>query len=149
MKACRTLYIALSVCLLLGSCGSKQEQIPEGVMDTALLADFLTEAHLIESYNYVVVIRSQDSLNYQVGAAYDTLYQKYGITPTDYDSSLAWYMQHPQLLQETYERVASRLKELSDKESLLPPDPADSIEAPKRNHTVVLRRPKLPVGEQQ
>ena len=44
--------------------GCRNKTIPENVIDTATFASFLTEAHLINSYDYVVVAASRDSLGY-------------------------------------------------------------------------------------
>ena len=71
---------------------------------------FLTEAHLIESYDYVVVQQHRDSLASQSTAAMDSLFAKYGITEADYDSSLNYYLKNPQMLEVIYERVVQNLK---------------------------------------
>ncbi len=140
MKHTLFLFILLSFCSLLISCNDKRDEIPEGVMDSTVFVDFLTEAHLIESYNYVVVVRSGDSLAYRVTAAYDSLYHKYGITAEDYDSTLMWYVSHPQLLERVYRRVTERLKQMSDEEMQLAPDAVDSVETPTPE---VLRNKRL------
>ncbi|MBR4175874.1 MAG: DUF4296 domain-containing protein [Bacteroidales bacterium] len=81
------------------------------MIDTATFASFLTEAHLINSYDYVVVAASRDSLGYQTGAAYDSLLAKYNITQADYDTTLAYYMNHPKTLEEIYRRVTENLRD--------------------------------------
>ena len=86
MKRNIILAIVLLLCTLTAFTGCRNKTIPENVIDTATFASFLTEAHLINSYDYVVVAASRDSLGYQTGAAYDSLLAKYNITQADYDT---------------------------------------------------------------
>lgn len=111
MKKRNNSAIILFICLLPLTIGCKHESIPAGVIDTATFAKFLTEEHLLESYNYIVVSNAKDSLGYQTGAAQDSLLAKYNITKADYDSSMAYYMRHPKILEEVYSRVIDRLNE--------------------------------------
>ena len=64
MKRNIILDIALLLCTLAAFTGCRNKTIPENVIDTATFASFLTEAHLINSYDYVVVAASRDSLGY-------------------------------------------------------------------------------------
>ena len=101
----------LSALCLVAFFGCKDKtQIPSNIMDTATMARFLTEAHLVESYDYVVVQSNRDSLALQSTAAMDSLFAKYGITEADYDSSLNYYLHNPQMLEAIYERVVQNLK---------------------------------------
>ncbi len=111
MKRNIILDIALLLCTLAAFTGCRNRTIPENVIDTATFASFLTEAHLINSYDYVVVAASRDSLGYQTGAAYDSLLAKYNITQADYDTTLAYYMNHPKTLEEIYRRVTENLRD--------------------------------------
>ena len=111
MKNRNIITISLFICLLAVSTGCKRESVPDNIMDTATFARFLAEAHLIESYDYSVVATNKDSLGYQSAAAYKTLLAKYNITQADYDSTLAYYMHHPKILEEIYTRTVEQLKE--------------------------------------
>ena len=86
MKNNITKHTLLTVCLLLAFSGCRDKAVPDGVVDTATLARFLTEAHIIDSYDYTVASKNRDSLQHDVNAAYDSLYSKYGITKADYDT---------------------------------------------------------------
>ena len=88
-------------------------------MDTVTLRQFLREAHLIDSYNEVVVGRKGDSLGFQVDAAYDSLLAKYHVTSADYDSTLAYYAVHHKEFMEVYRRVSDDLKRTADSLPLL------------------------------
>lgn len=110
MKKQHFIVIILSFCILAFLSSCKRERIPDGVMDTATMAAFLTEAYVIESYNSIIISRTPDSLGYILNAAYDSLYAKYGITPTDYDSSMAYYIRQPKILEEINKRVTENLR---------------------------------------
>ena len=127
MKRNNILVIALLLCILATFTGCRNETIPENVIDTATFASFLTEAHLINSYDYIVVAAGRDSLGYRTGAAYDSLLAKYNLTQADYDTTLAYYMNHPKTLEDIYRRVTENLR---DKLENMPKDEngADSTE---------------------
>lgn len=128
MRVLNKTLIALTFCTLPVACGKKAPEIPASVMDTASFAGFLTEAHLVESCHYVLVMRTHDSSAFDLPEAYGALYEKYHISAEVYDSTLAWYVEHPELLETVYERVAQRLKVLSDEGDKLPPDASDTLE---------------------
>ena len=114
MKKNKKTAIILFVCLLATLSGCKHESVPDNVMDTSKFGEFLTEAHLIESYDYIVVSGNRDSLGYQTSAAFDSLLAKYHISKVDYDSTMAYYMRHPKTFEEIYIRVINRLKDYSN-----------------------------------
>ena len=115
MKSRTFRHIALLVCLLSLTAGChRQEAVPADVVDTATLVQFLTEAHIIDSYDQTIAIHHRDSLQSQVNQAYDSLYSKYGITPEQYDSSLAYYLRHPQTLESVYVHVVHNLNTIRD-----------------------------------
>ena len=105
----RILFLLSVVALLFTGCAGQER--PDGVMDTATLAEFITEAHLIESYAHVVVSDSRAPDDNQIEAAYDSLYARLGITPADYDSTMDYYSHHPRILEDVYTRVLDRLRE--------------------------------------
>ena len=107
-------HTLLTFCLLLALSGCRNEVVPEGVVDTATLAQFLTEAHIIDSYDYIVVAENRDSMQPDVNAAYDSLYAKYGITQADYDTTIDYYLRHPKMLEDVYARVVINLKRYTD-----------------------------------
>ena len=87
----------------------------EGIIDTATLAAFTSEATLLEAYTEELSSQYPDSAEYYSKAGYDSLYSKYGITPEDYDSSIRYYfINEPKNLQEVYGRVTERLRKFKD-----------------------------------
>ena len=114
MKKPKHIVILLLVSLLPSVTGCHREVIPEGVIDTATMAAFLTEAHLIDSYDYIVTARDRDSLQGHTDGAYGSLFAKYGITAADYDSSMSYYVRHPKTFEEIYHRVYNNLTAMRD-----------------------------------
>lgn len=108
-------YTALAICMLLLFASCRQQQAPQGVVDTATFAKFLTEAYIVQSYDNIVVSRNRDSLQHLTAAAYDSIYHKYGITRADYDSTVAYYLRHPKEYEEIYARVIANLKDYSSR----------------------------------
>ena len=110
MKSLSAKKIIFVLCLLplLFSCND--EAVPPGVIDTATLKDFLVEAYLLESYNSIAVSHNIDTINAFTAEAYSSLFQKYGFTQADYDTSMTYYMKHTQMLEDVYSRVTKELK---------------------------------------
>ena len=108
MKTTSSSIISLAICILALISSCKQEQLPEGVMDTATLTAFLTEAHLIEGYVEATRLENAAQSSLDVNAAYDSLFRKYHITVENYEQSLDYYIVRPQLMQDIYNRVMQR-----------------------------------------
>lgn len=100
-----TIIVALTTAV-----GCKHKELPAGVMDTATMTAFLTEMHLIEAYDHTIVSQNRDSLGHELRAIVDSTYVRYRITPSDYDSSMAYYLRNPKLLEAIYTEVDRRLK---------------------------------------
>ncbi len=115
MKQSRIILILLSICILSYFTSCRQDTVQEGIIDTATLAAFTSEALLLEAYTEELSSRQPDSAEYFAKTGYDSLYSKYGITPEDYDSSMRYYyINEPDNLKEVYGRVTERLRKFND-----------------------------------
>ncbi len=74
------------------------------------MADFITDALLLDGYERYVISAAPDSLGHQLSEGYNALYTKYNTTPALYDSSLSYYVRHPHLYEAVIENVNNRLK---------------------------------------
>ncbi|MBQ6096547.1 MAG: DUF4296 domain-containing protein [Bacteroidales bacterium] len=110
MKKTTILYISLALCLLATTAGCRRSEVSDFVVDTATFSDFLAEAHIVDSYSTAIAANNRDSLQPLVDAAYDSLYNKYGISKQQYDSTMNYYLRHPQLLDSIYNSVVRKLK---------------------------------------
>lgn len=109
----RKYRIVLFLCLAVSLSACHNDVVPDDVVDTATLAQFLSEAHLIDSYYNVA--DNRDSAKTLVDAAYDSLYVKYGISKEQYDSTIAYYLRRPQMLEEVYSRVLDNLNAYTER----------------------------------
>lgn len=105
----RTLVLALG---LMATAACKHDPVPENLIDTATLTRFLTENYIVNGYDYVVVSQNRDSLSYQTQAATEALFNKYGFTPADYDSSIAYYAKRPKTVEDIFNRTIEALKKI-------------------------------------
>ena len=109
----RKRHIALFLSLAAACVACRNDALPDNVVDTATLAQFLTEAHLVDSYYNTS--DNRDTARPLVDAAYDSLYAKYGIGKEQYDSTIAYYLHTPQVLEEVYSRVLRNLNDYTDR----------------------------------
>lgn len=93
-------YISISVLLIctvaLASCGEKTV-VPDNIIQPDQMTEILAEAYLIEGYFSQITHFRYDTLHENMAACYDSLFSKYGISSDDFDSSIAWYSQHPDI----------------------------------------------------
>ena len=113
----RFTWLLLAMLVSFSLCGCKHEQVPEGIMDTATLADFIVEAQLIDSYRNIMSAYNRDSIDSIADAAFASLYAKFNITPAVYDSTISYYMCQKGVLEEVYNRV---IADLQNQSSMLP-----------------------------
>lgn len=106
-------YVILSMLLACSSlfvgCG---DSIPDGIMDEAELTSFLKDAYILEGFYAVETNFRYDSLTPQMIASYDSLLSEYNLTREDFETSISWYVHHP----ERYERVHKQVVEQLDAE---------------------------------
>lgn len=106
LKRRRVLALAALVVM---AAGCHRHQMPSGVVDTARMTDFLTDAYLLEGMYGVEHDHEYDSIDTKALAAYDALLRKHGLTAAQVDSSLAYYGLEPDMMAEMLERVTQRL----------------------------------------
>lgn len=99
----------LAATLLLGACRHK-EPLPEGIMDTAEMADFMTEVYLFEGYYAITNNHNYDTVSPEVLRAYDDMLAKRGLSRAEADSNLKYYTEHPDLFAKVNDAVLRRLE---------------------------------------
>ena len=81
---------------------------PSGVLSPDAMRDILYELHRADGaiqaagYNY--------SHDQEVAGYYKNILDKYGITQAEFDSSLVWYTDNPQIFNKIYPKVIARLE---------------------------------------
>lgn len=90
---------------------------PRGVLTSKELRDLLYDLHRVDGaaqvagYNY--------GHNQELASYYQSVLDKHGVTQAQFDSSLVWYTDHPQIFNKIYPRVVARLQVDMDSEEAL------------------------------
>ena len=112
LKKSNLLFLLIVACVLsifVESCDSSRSG---GVLSSKKMENLLVDMHVLEGSlratgNYYD--SGEESLQY-----YATLFDKYGITQADFDSSLVWYTKHPKKFERIYQNVVARVDSLSN-----------------------------------
>ncbi len=103
MKLFNTKIVCVA-CILLAIVGCR----PRGVLSSSEMRDVLYDLHRadgaiqVAGYNY--------SHDQEVAGYYKNVLDKHGITQAEFDSSLTWYTNNPQMFNKIYPRVLERLE---------------------------------------
>ena len=93
----------LCVVLLFAACR------PDGVLGSRKMRNILYELHRADAILYV------QGYNYghdeQIAKYYQVVLDKNGVTKAEFDSSLVWYTNHPQLFNRMYPKILKRCQE--------------------------------------
>ena len=93
------------LCVLLAVVGCR----PRGVLSNKEMRDVLYDLHRVDGalqvagYNY--------GHNQELAAYYKTVLDEHGVTQAEFDSSLVWFTDNPQIFNKIYPKVIARLQE--------------------------------------
>lgn len=90
-------------CLLMGGCR------PRGVLSSRQMRLVLVDLHRADAVLQVggYTYGHEDEL----GKAYQIVLEKHGVTQAQFDSSLVWYTDHPQIFDKIYPKVVKQLED--------------------------------------
>jgi hypothetical protein len=98
--------------IFFSSCGKKSVDIPRGILSKEELVPVLVDIHLAQaSLNLNQVA---DTSRFNMSDYTGFILKSHGITKEKYDTSMAFYTEHAELLDEIYQEV---INELSKKQS--------------------------------
>lgn len=97
------LLVLPAVLLLLASCGEKKYA---DVLPPEKLEDVLYDYHLAQ----VMISDLPSSERYKKDLYFDYVYDKYGVTKAQLDSSLVYYARYPKTLSQVYVKLSLRLE---------------------------------------
>ncbi|WP_075603528.1 DUF4296 domain-containing protein [Saccharicrinis aurantiacus] len=103
MKYLITLLV-ISTCLV--SC--IQDRLPNGFPDEEEFAEILADVHLSEATISQLRLNNKD-IDSKASAYYQGVLEKHNLTEELFDTITSWYLSHPQIYQEVYESVLSKL----------------------------------------
>lgn len=101
MRTCKKILVFLIFFVAIVGCR------PKGVLSNKKMRDVLYDLHRADAaiqvagYNY--------SHDQEVAAYYKNVLDKHGITQAEFDSSLVWYTDNPQIFNKIYPKVIERL----------------------------------------
>lgn len=109
MKTLKNITLVLLSLATLISC--KRDQLPDGILNEQQMVDFLTDAHLLESYYSITTNFHYEERANEIAASYDELFEKHHTTRAIVDSSRSYYLHHPDLYNAIYEQVLENIVE--------------------------------------
>ena len=114
------------VCVLLAIVGCR----PRNVLSNREMRDVLYDLHRadgaiqVAGYNY--------SHDQEVAGYYNAILEKHGITQAQFDSSLVWFTDNPQIFNKIYPRVIARLEADYEAEKEIRAADRQKLQAAKR-----------------
>ena len=100
----------ISTAFIISSCLEKEINIPENVLKQNEMSSILTDIHIAQSaVNNKIVI---DSMNYIFNDYINYILKQRKIKKEDFLSSLKFYSEHPDILQEVYDSVLTSLRRM-------------------------------------
>ena len=94
--------------IIFTACGGSSR--PSDVMTPLQMADFLTEAYLLEAYNSINHLGTIDTLDPTVAAAYSDLLARQGLTREQVKKSMDYYGHNPDQYEKILGEVLYRLE---------------------------------------
>ena len=107
----RSISLFIAICLILFSCGSTEEKkvvIPGVVLSKEKMAEVIADIHLAEAEANLHPIADTTS----VKSGFQKIFEKSKITKEQYEKSLSFYIDHPELLNEVYGKVLNELSKM-------------------------------------
>ncbi len=100
--------LILALIPFLFSCGEEKKEvaIPADVLPKEKMAMVITDVHLAEASADLKTLPDSSSTE-KIG--FQKIYEKNQISKAQYDTSLSFYVNHPELLNEVYEMVLNEL----------------------------------------
>jgi hypothetical protein len=98
--------------IFLFSCGKKNSNtVPENILSKEKMVQVLTDIHIAEAEMSLGAFPDSSS---KEKISFQKIFEKEQITKEQYETSLSFYIDHPEMLNEIYQEV---LNELSKKQS--------------------------------
>ncbi len=113
MKTCSIVVLCTLCIVLVFSCGQKDKSIPipASILPKGKMARVLTHFHLEEAE---VNLHSLPDTTKKERINFQKIFMKDTITKKQYEESMAFYIDHPELLNKVYEEVVNELSKMQD-----------------------------------
>ena len=103
--------LAIVYCLFVFSCGEKgkEDSIPSNILPKEKMAQIIGDIHLAEAQ---VNLRAKPDTTLKNKLSFQKIFEKDSITKQQYEESLAFYIDHPELLDKVYEETLNELSKM-------------------------------------
>lgn len=93
------------------SCGGEEKYtIPENILQPSKMTDVLVDVHILEATLGLNVMQKKDTI---AAALFYDVFKNNQVTKEQYDESMDYYMQHPDLLNTLYDSVLVKLDKVA------------------------------------
>lgn len=96
--------------LILFSCSEKQN-IDENIISKEQFTNILKEIHLAESEFQLNRINNTERYENKLASDYQEIFSEYNVSKIDFENTLQYYSERPELLENMYEEILFNLKE--------------------------------------
>lgn len=100
-------FLIASIVLFLASCQSDRN-IPAEVLPPETMKNILVDVNVVEGglkANFILA----DSAKKVAPTLYEEVYERYGTNAADFQKSIRWYFEHPEILEEIQRDVVAEL----------------------------------------
>jgi hypothetical protein len=104
MKKIPLLFLLLIIIL---SCTKPEVKIPEGVLKKEKMVPVLADIHIAQAV--AVMNAASDTTRYSMNDLMNYIFKIHKITKAEYDSSIAFYTLHPEIMSQIYDSVITEL----------------------------------------
>lgn len=98
----------LTILVIIAAC-RPTTKAPDDLITEEKMADLLTEIHLLEAKINQLQVKPYDSKQYVYDHYEKLLFDDFGVTGEQYERSLTFYLDHPDLFERVYEAVVDTL----------------------------------------
>ena len=106
-------YAMLLALILMVSCGGKKSEPKPDILTEKQMVDLLVDMHLTDAILFLEGSPSNDKRD-KVLLYYPSLLEKHKVTKAQMDSSVTWYINHPDAYVRIYDEVNSKFKKMQD-----------------------------------
>jgi len=93
--------------VLFAECKKTEVKIPDGVLKKEELVPILADVHIAQAA--AVMNSASDSTRYSMAEMMKYIFKIHHTTQAQYDSSIAFYTQHPEIMSQIYDKVIAEL----------------------------------------
>ena len=83
----------------------------ENIISKEMFTNILEKIHLVESEFQLNRINNTERYKNKLSSDYKEIFSKYNVSKTDFENTLQYYSERPNLLENIYEKILFNLKE--------------------------------------